>query len=144
MKAVPIYLAMVGLPIAVMIPVLRMGRTLSAPPAVAGEWRSTQAGGPAIRVTQSGRYVDVELVDTAGASMKLSGRLVGPALTAAADGPGSLPCDATGELTLRLEFSAGARPDSASGVLTTPSAGCAPPPLHLRRMLAPSRVGNRR
>ena len=39
MKSILLYIVLVGLPVAAVLAVLRMGDTVEAPPAVGGEWR---------------------------------------------------------------------------------------------------------
>jgi hypothetical protein len=140
MKAVPIYLALVGLPIAIMIPVLKVGRTLSAPPAVAGEW---QAAGPAlgVRVQQSGRYVELVLVDSSGGRLEFVGTMRGAILEATAEDATALPCADSGSAALRLTFAEGVRPQSAQGETSGFGAGCGIP-LRLTRMPATARAGS--
>lgn len=137
MKSFAIYAAMVGIPIAVLIPVMRVGRTIVAPPAVAGDWRS--GGGISARITQSGRYVEVVLRDSGAPRGTLKGRVEDTRLTAASR---SLPCG-PGEATLTLELEPGIRPDSAWGGVASPAAACALPVLRLRRVPSPGRRSGR-
>jgi len=135
MKAVPLYLAMVGIPIAVLIPVLRAGRGLFAPPAVAGEWWPAD-GGPGARIAQSGRFVEIELIGSAGRAT-LKGRLDGARLRASGPLPATYRCGAR-PITLHVEFGPGARPDSAVMSLDG-GESCLPAPRSLRRAPAPPR-----
>jgi hypothetical protein len=65
LRAPLVYLALVGLPVAGLIGVLRAGTGLEAPPAIAGEWvleagaASTCAGTERIAIEQSGRFLQV-------------------------------------------------------------------------------------
>ena len=103
MKSLLLYLVLVGLPLAGLFGILRLGSRLEAPPAIGGAWAVTAAPGAALpdslHLSQSGVHLSV----TAGGA-KLSGRLEGGALSAAAPA-GAGPCAAS--LRARVEASAG-------------------------------------
>ncbi|HEX9950914.1 MAG TPA: hypothetical protein VGB53_04040 [Rubricoccaceae bacterium] len=85
MKSILLYIVLVGLPVAAVLAVLRLGDAVEAPPAVGGEWRVEGAATCAVpdrtfRIEQSGRYVHVLIAGRA----KMTAHLAGATL--AADG----------------------------------------------------------
>jgi hypothetical protein len=130
MRVVPLYALLVGVPLAILLPVLRIGRTLTAPPAVAGEWLSES--GDRVHVDQSGTFVQLRVSPRGAGEMRMEGRIHDRDLRATAPGPGTLPCDASGELVLRVRFADGARPTAAAAELQSPGA-CGIAPVRLVR-----------
>lgn len=85
MKLPLLYLLLVGLPLAGLMAVLRLGTAIEAPPAVGGPWKVVEGGRCSVPdslfgVDQSGRFVHVVLPGRPD----IPARLTGPAL--AADG----------------------------------------------------------
>lgn len=99
-----LYLLLVGLPLAGLFAVLRIGAGIEAPPAVGGPWKTVEGGRCSVpdslfRIDQSGRFVHVVLPGRPDIPAQLSG----PAL--AADGGARAdvsPGCASGAVRIRL------------------------------------------
>lgn len=125
-KSLAVYVALVGLPLAGLVAILRGGAGLQAPPPIAGEWRIQ--GGPlaidadsrVLTVSQSGEHVDVAL-----GSLSLRGRFTGDSLNAERRGmnDGSFgPCPP--HVRLRARIDTAARPRRMVGLVGGRAAGC--------------------
>lgn len=111
-----IYVVLVGLPLAGLVTVLRMGAALHAPPPVDGTWRPLAQGAGAggtdlgrLEVHQSGRYLSLDL-----GPHHLSGRLRGDSLVAYSGGPAGRKaadaCGAAGAMELHAALDRSAEP----------------------------------
>ncbi|HEX5725317.1 MAG TPA: hypothetical protein VFX98_07610 [Longimicrobiaceae bacterium] len=129
LKALLIYAALVGGPVAGLLGILHLGSRLQAPPPLGEAWRTvslatlrgtllTPAGGalPALEVQQSGVYLSV-----AFDGARFAGRLHGDSLVARSRGraPAVLraECGAETPVELRATFDRAAVPHRLSGVL---------------------------
>ncbi|HYJ78760.1 MAG TPA: hypothetical protein VEW03_04085 [Longimicrobiaceae bacterium] len=135
MKSLLLYLALVGIPVAALLGILREGRGLDAPHDVAGEWRveappGAGAGGQAeraprtLRISQSGVYLTAS-VDGGG---ELRGRLRGDTLRVVrpADEDARGGCASAGFLLYGI-FDLAAEPDRlTAGVVPENAPGCHP------------------
>jgi hypothetical protein len=131
MKSFPVYLCLVGVPLAGLAMILRAGDGLTAPPPIAGAWRvegqAALAAAESARtfaISQSGQHVEVAF---GGHSMR--GRFSGDSLVAEGDAsargaPG--PCGPSTGLRLRARVDTAARPLRLAGVLDADAPGCAP------------------
>lgn len=125
MKAASIYVALVGLPIVLLVGLLRAGRALEAPPAVGGKWAG---GGATVRIQQSGRYAEVQLVRPGAPPASLRGRVgQGELVVPVPAWPGCPGGD------LHLRFGGGDRPRVAVASLEAGTPECGMGPLPLRR-----------
>jgi hypothetical protein len=114
MKSLSIYLLLVGVPLALLVPLLRAGRGIEAPIAVSGDWRAPD-GGMRVRLVQSGPHVEAEVTSPGASRILLRGRLRGWDLAARAQPRAASPCGGEGDPTaLRIRFSPQAVPDAAS------------------------------
>lgn len=104
MKLPLLYLLLVGLPLAGLLAVLRLGSGIEAPPAVGGAWRVVAGGrcsvpGRLFRVEQSGRFVHVVLPGRSD----IPAALIGPTLTALGGARADVsPGCASGAVQMRL------------------------------------------
>lgn len=93
MKTALLYLALVGAPIALLLGVLQVGGLAEAPPAIGGTWRLERASCAvpegALRIEQSGEFVQVSAARRPDAVARLRGGVLrtGASAPAACDGP---------------------------------------------------------
>lgn len=144
MRALRLYLPLVGLPAIALVGVLRAGERLSAPPGIHGRWsvrrivlepplsspRPTDAGcstaaADSIRrlvITQSGPRADVAMIDAEGTVVGRAALQVRPGIAVGAirDASAAAGCSSIGVLSLGFT---GAVPDTIRATLGRP--GCA-------------------
>lgn len=130
LRALLLYVGLVGLPLVGLFGVLRAGVGLEAPPAIAGEWvlepgaAATCAGTDRIAIEQSGRFLLVR-----GAAPATEARLDGGRLAATLRAPEG-PCAGV-LLALEGAFSDGVLEGRLSNAACPP---CASTPLRARRV----------
>lgn len=146
MKAILLYLVLVGAPLVGLLAMLRVGQTLEVPPSIGGAWvidpttaqaikRSCAAldlpdQNPEMTISQSGRYVQVRFNDTAQTAM--IGRLHANSLAVRQVSPcADHARHVCGETTMVLlqvqrQHSSG-QADRLAGWWKTPECGVCPP-----------------
>ena len=132
MKSLPLYLFLVGVPLAGLALILRAGDGLAAPPPIGGAWRVEEGQalpaaadtGRTFAISQSGQHVEV-----AFGGHTLRGRFSGDSLVAERRMSRMMtrgPCLQATDVRLRARVDTAARPMRLAGVLDANAPGCAP------------------
>jgi len=127
MKAVLLYLALVGIPVLAVLGILQLGRGLTAPIAVAGTWNIEKnspitndsscsalpisSDKPVLTITQSGSHLQLMFNDTDRTT--LTGELHEQTISTA-----NTPSQGQDAIGLEARVDRQAEPDSLQGVLT--------------------------
>lgn len=142
MKSFPLYLFLVGAPLAGLAVILRAGDGLTAQPPIAGAWRVEEGRalpaaadtGRTFAISQSGQHVEVEI-----GGHSLRGRFTGDSLVAERRISRMMtrgPCFQATDVRLRARVETAARPMRLTGVLDANAPGCAPAALTAVRSAA--------